>query len=76
MNIKLLRIFSTNAAWPLVRVWDTKEVCGSAQWEQTGMWCVSVISCLPHPSFFHRDRSFGEKTSVLSSFFSKLNVMI
>ena len=28
---------------------DTKKVCGSAQLEQTGMWCVSVISC---PLFF------------------------
>lgn len=29
---------------------DTKKVCGNAQLERTGMWCVSVISC-PSPFF-------------------------
>lgn len=87
MNTELLRIRSPNLGLntceSLVSILsNTKKVCGSAQLEQTGMWCVSVISCpfLP-PLFFsfffsHRDRSFGEKTSVLSSFSSRLNVMI
>lgn len=57
VNTKLLRICSTNLGLDtgesLVSILpDTKEVCGSAQLEQTGMWCVSVISCLPPTPFF------------------------
>lgn len=64
MNTGLLRICRTNLGLntceSLVSILsDTKKVCGSAQLERTGMWCVSVISCPSLYSLFFFPTEIG-----------------